>query len=104
MLAKLMSDFTDFKKDSGIGIAKKVHPKKRKRVDEGGFRSSVKVEGTRKSLRLSAAAEDQGKMGSEVTYREGYDPESRGLAEARDDYDSDDYKAYEDRTRKRAPR
>jgi len=29
---------------------------------------------------------------------------SRGLAEARDDYDSDDYQAYEDRTRKRAPR
>merc|ERR1712083_850060 len=109
MLAALMSDFSEFKKESGIGVAKKAPPKKRKRVeydsdDEGGFRSTVKVEGSRKSARLSAAPEDQGKMGSEVTYREGYDPESRGLAEARDDYDSDDYQAYEDRTRKRAPR
>ena len=109
LLAALQADFADFKKDSGIGVAKKVPPKKRKRVeydsdDEGGFRSSVKVEGSRKSARLSAAPEDRGKMGSEVTYREGYDPESRGLAEARDDYDSDDYQAYEDRTRKRAPR
>merc|ERR1712088_173457 len=110
MLQALMADFDSFKKDSGIGAAKKAPPKKkRKRVeydsdDEGGFRSTVKVEGSRKSARLSAAPEDKGKMGSEVTYREGYDPESRGLAEARDDYDSDDYQAYEDRTRKRAPR
>merc|ERR1712062_279241 len=62
------------------------------------------VEGSRKSARLSAAPEDKGKMGSEITYKEGYDPESRGLAEEREDYDSDDYQAYEDRTRKRAPR
>ena len=40
-------------------------------------------------------------MGSQITYKEGYDPESRGLAEERDDYDSDDY---EDRSRKSAPR
>ena len=64
----------------------------------------VKVERSRRSARLSAAPEDKGKMGSEITYKEGYDPESRGLAEERDDYDSDDYQAYEDRTRKRAPR
>merc|ERR1712130_739523 len=109
MLAALMADFSDFKKESGIGVAKKAPPKKRKRVeydsdDEGGFRSSVRVEGSRKSARLSAAPEDKGKMGSDITYKEGYDPESRGLAEERDDYDSDDYQAYEDRTRKRAPR
>merc|ERR1712156_331560 len=73
--------------------------------DEGGFRGGkVKVEGSRKSARLSAAPEDKGKMGSGITYKEGYDPESRGLAEERDDYDSDDYQAYEDRTKKRAPR
>merc|ERR1719187_1158095 len=110
MLQALMADFDNFKKDSGIGAAKKAPPKKRKRVDydsdgEGGFRGGkVKVEGSRKSARLSAAPEDKGKMGSEITYKEGYDPESRGLAEERDDYDSDDYQAYEDRTRKRAPR
>jgi len=91
-------------------MGKKAPPKKRKRVehdsdDEGGFRGGkVKVEGSRKSARLSAAPKDKGKMGSEITYKEGYDPESRGLAEERDDYDSDDYQAYEDRTRKRAPR
>merc|ERR1719370_2487260 len=110
MLQALMADFDSFKKDSGIGAAKKAPPKKRKRVeydsdDEGGFRGrKVKVEGSRKSARLSAAPEDKGKMGSEITYKEGYDPESRGLAEERDDYDSDDYQAYEDRTKKRAPR
>merc|ERR1719370_2732050 len=110
MLQALMADFDSFKKDSGIGAVKKAPPKKRKRVeydsdDEGGFRGSkVRVEGSRKSARLSAAPEDKGKMGSEITYKEGYDPESRGLAEERDDYDSDDYQAYEDRTKKRAPR
>merc|ERR1712088_418504 len=43
MLQALMADFDSFKKDSGIGPAKKAPPKKRKRVeydsdDEGGFR------------------------------------------------------------------
>merc|ERR1712012_1123329 len=41
MLQALMADFDSFKKDSGIGAAKKAPPKKRKRVDydsddEGG--------------------------------------------------------------------
>ena len=87
MLQDLMADFDSFKKDSGIGAAKKAPPKKRRRVeydsdDEGGFRGGkVKVEGSRKSARLSAAPEDKGKMGSEITYKEGYDPKSRGLAE-----------------------
>ena len=62
MLAALMADFSDFKKDTGLAVAKRAPPKKRKRVDydsddEGGFRSSVKVEGSRKSARLSAAPE-----------------------------------------------
>merc|ERR1719412_2485882 len=53
MLQALMADFDNFKKDSGIGAAKKAPPKKRKRVDydsddEGGFRGGkVKVEGSR---------------------------------------------------------
>ena len=103
MLQALMADFDSFKKDSGIGAAKKAPPKKRRRVEydndnEGGFRGGkVKVEGSRKSARLSTAPEDKGKMGSEITY----DPKSRGLAEERDDYDS---QACEDRTKKRAPR
>ena len=41
MLQALMADFDSFKKDSGIGAAKKAPPKKRRRVeydsdDEGG--------------------------------------------------------------------
>ena len=71
MLSALMDDFSDFKKDCGISTAKEVPPKKRKREehdrnDEGGFWSSVNVEGSRKSARLSAATEDNDKMGSEV--------------------------------------
>ena len=87
MLQDLMADFDSLKKDSGIGAAKKAPPKKRKRVeydsdDEGGFRGGkVKVEGSRRSARLSAAPEDKGKMGSEITY----DSKSRGLAEERED-------------------
>ena len=59
MLQALMADFDSFKKDSGIGAAKKAPPKKRKRVDydsddEGGFhRNNARVEGFRKSVRLS---------------------------------------------------
>ena len=75
MLSALIDDFSDFKRDSGIkAAAKKVPLKKRKRQDydsndEGGLRNSVKVEGSRKSARLSAAPKDNGKMGSEVNSR-----------------------------------
>ena len=59
MLQELNAEFNSFKKDSGIGAAKKAPPEKRKRVeydsdDEGGFhRNNAKVEGFRKSVRLS---------------------------------------------------
>merc|ERR1712076_219715 len=43
----------------------------------------------------------KGKMGSEVTYK---DPEKRGLAEEQSDYDEEEYQAYQDRVKKRAPR
>jgi len=105
MLAALMADFADFKKDSGIGVKKSAPAKKRKREqlnedgDEVGF--SVRVEGTRKSARISAQPEDKDKLGSEITYK---DPERRGLAEEQSDYDEEDYQAYEDRVKKRAPR
>jgi len=105
MLKALMADFADFKKDSGIGVAKTAPAKKRKREklnedgDEVGF--SVRVEGTRKSARISAQPEDKDKLGSEITYK---DPERRGLAEEQSDYDEEDYQAYEDRVKKRAPR
>jgi len=107
MLAALQADFADFKQDSGIGRKVERKPaKKRKRVecdsdgDEVGF-TGVRVEGSRKSSRISKQPEDREKLGSEVTYK---DPEARGLAEEQDGYDSDDYQAYEDRVKKRAPR
>ena len=150
MLAALMSDFSDFKNDSGIG-KKKAPPKKRKRVEydsdgdevrafhqppalelyhfQVSFSSKARVEGSRKSSRISNQPEDKDKLGSEVTYK---DPERRGLAEEGSGYDSEDYQvnvsphcsakknsgldsshrschytllqAYEDRVKKRAPR
>ena len=66
MLSALKTDFSDFKKDSGISAAKKAPSKKRKRVkygsgsDAGGFQ--------RKSARLSATPEYKDKIGSEVTF------------------------------------
>ena len=59
ILQELIADFDNFKKDSGIGAAKKAPPEKRKRVeydsdDEGGFHGNkARVEGFRKSVRLS---------------------------------------------------
>ena len=69
-------DMDSFKKDSGIGQTKKAPVKKRKRVEydsdgeeiEGSFTSKVRVEGSRKSTRLSLQPEDKGKMGSEVSF------------------------------------
>ena len=58
MLQALMADFDSFKKDLGIGAAKKTPPKKRKRLecdsgDEGELRGTkVRLEGSRKSVRI----------------------------------------------------
>ena len=58
MLQTLIADFDSYKKDSGIGAAKKAPPKKRKRLecdsgDEGEIRGTkVRVEGSRKSVRI----------------------------------------------------
>ena len=58
MLQALMADFDNFKKDSGIGAAKKAPPKKRKRVEyDSGDEDEIcvkkaKMEGSRKSARI----------------------------------------------------
>ena len=118
MLAALMADFSDFKNDSGIGKKKAPPKKrKRVEYDSDGdevgdltqapfvapapelvllklllsqvsFSSKARVEGSRKSSRISSQPEDKDKLGSEVTYK---DPERRGLAEEGSGYDSDDY-------------
>jgi len=90
MLAALMADFADFKKDSGIGV--KTGPgagQKRKRKEK------IEIPGElRKSSRLSQKPEDkEQKLGSE---RWNVDGEGRHrLAEEYSDYDSDDYEIYE---------
>ena len=59
ILQELIADFDNFKKDSGIGAAKKAPPEKRKGVeydsdDEGGFHGNkARMEGFGKSARLS---------------------------------------------------
>ena len=58
MLQTLIADFDSYKKDLGIGAAKKAPPKKRKRLecdsgDEGELRGTkVRLEGSRKSVRI----------------------------------------------------
>ena len=58
MLQELIADFDSFKKDSGIGAAKKAPLKKRNRVendsdDEAEIHvKKAKVEGSRKSVRI----------------------------------------------------
>ena len=58
MLQALMADFDRFKKDSGIGAAKKAPPKKRKRVEyDSGDEEEIcvkkaKIKGSRKSARI----------------------------------------------------
>jgi len=106
MLAALMADFSDFKKESGIAAARKrAPPKKRKRVeiDEDGDEVGYVAprEGSRKSARISAKPEDREKLGSEITYS---DRSPTRLAEEHSDYDEEDYQVFEDRHKKRAPR
>ena len=52
MLQDLMADFDSFKKDLGIGAAKKAPPKKRKRVEGGEICGQVRVEGSRMSVKI----------------------------------------------------
>ena len=58
MLQELIADFDSFKKDSGIGVAKKAPLKKRNRVENDSDGEAeihvkkAKVEGSRKSVRI----------------------------------------------------
>ena len=58
MLQELIADFDSFKKDSGIGAAKKAPLKKRNRVENDSDHEAeihtkkAKVEGSRKSVRI----------------------------------------------------
>ena len=90
MLAALMADFADFKKDSGLGP--KTGGVKRKRREKIDFNPDQ----LRRSTRQSIKPEDREKLGSE---RWDVDTGSRHrLAEEYSDYDSDDYEIYEKRS------
>ena len=52
MLQDLVADLDSFKKDLGIGAAKKAPPKKRKRVEGGEICGQVRVEGSRMSVKI----------------------------------------------------
>ena len=95
MLAALMADMADFKKDVGLGpktasSAGQKRKKKERIVPPGELR---------KSSRLSQKPEDKEKLGSEK-----WNVDSEGqyrLAEEHPDYDSDDYEIYEAQSAKR---
>ena len=90
MLAALMADFADFKKDSGIG-GQKTGAGKRIRKEKIEYNPDQ----LRRSTRQSIKPEDKEKLGSE---RWDVDTGNRHrLAEQYSDYDSDDYEIYEKR-------
>ena len=61
MLQELIADFDSFKKDSGIGAAKKAPLKKRNRVEND---SDDEVQGSRKSVRIPGEKLVEGLAGS----------------------------------------
>lgn len=90
MLAALMADFADFKKDSGIGGQKTGGVKKIRKE-----KIQYNPDQLRRSTRQSIKPEDKEKLGSE---RWDVDSGNRHrLAEQYSDYDSDDYEIYEKR-------
>ena len=70
MLQELIADFDSFKKDSGIGVAKKAPLKKRNRVENDSDGEAeihvkkAKVEGSRKSVRIAGEKLVEGLAGS----------------------------------------
>jgi len=101
LLASLMADFQDYKKDVGL-VKEKTAPKKRKFGDES-FRSSAGVPGSRrKSARLAELPADGAKpLGSQIWDEETNTYKEHKLAEAASDYDEEDYQNFEDRKKKR---
>jgi len=90
MLAALMADFADFKKDSGLGGQKKEVVKRVRKE-----KIEYNPDQLRRSTRQSIKPEDKEKLGSE---RWDVDTGDRHrIAEQYSDYDSDDYEIYEKR-------
>jgi len=100
MLAALMADFSDYKKDIGIG-PKPVQKRKRVNEDGGSFKTKVALPTElRRSSRVSVKPEDKNKLGSS-TWSATIDGREK-LAEEYSDYDSDDYEIYEQKQKKKS--
>jgi len=102
MLAALMSDFQDFKKDSGLA-AKTQRQQKKRKFDEAFKCSAEMPVERRKSSRLSEKPEDESepRYGSQVWDDETRERRTFQLAEEASDYDEEDYQNYEVRKKKR---
>jgi len=100
MLAALMADFQEFKKDTGIVKNNPAPKRKRKFEDSEAFRASGGLPTERrKSARLAEQPEgEEKKLGSQI-----WDNETKEykLAEEQSDYDEEDYQNHEIRERKK---
>ena len=105
MLAALMADFQDFKKDAGIKTKEERTAKKKRTFDEA-FRCSADMPlERRKSSRLADKPEDgsEPKYGSETWGDESREKREFVVAEELSDYDEDDYTNHEIRTKRSNP-
>jgi len=104
MLAALMADFADFKKDEGLK-SKENKPKKKRTFDEA-FRASGQMPLERRTSRRLAERPEDGSdnLGSEVWEDEAArERREYRLAEEMSDYDEEDFKNHEIRTKRSHP-
>eukprot|EP00092_Neocalanus_flemingeri_P016988 GFUD01018374.1.p1 GENE.GFUD01018374.1~~GFUD01018374.1.p1 ORF type:complete len:518 (-),score=181.81 GFUD01018374.1:190-1743(-) len=104
MLAALMADFQDYKKDIGLGEKKPAQKRKRRLDDDGSaFRSSAGLPTERrKSARLADQPEGGDRpLGSQVWDAGTKEYKEYKLAEEASDYDEEDYQNHEVMVKKR---
>ena len=105
MLAALMADFADFKKDEGLK-PKETKPAKKKRTFDEAFRASGQMPLERRTSRRLAEKPEDGSdnLGSEVWEDEAArERREYRLAEEMSDYDEEDFKNHEVRTKRSNP-
>jgi len=105
MLAALMADFQEYKKETGITNASKQPQKRKRKLNDDGssFRSSIGLPSERrKSARLAEKPEGgEEQLGSQVWDAETKEYREYKLAEEQSDYDEDDYINHEIRQKKK---
>lgn len=105
MLAALMADFADFKKDEGLKPKENKQAKKKRTFDEA-FRASGQMPLERRTSRRLAERPEDGEdnLGSEVWEDEAArERREYRLAEEMSDYDEEDFKNHEVRTKRSNP-